>query len=284
MTEDDRIHKEPLLAYVKGMQAGRQEAEERARKQILLQTPQNLLMGTKEGKAWLEKNPIAQLANDIAHYYFDLARIVARATTSTESIRRNAEESVLSCARAWILPPEDNPKVRLKVFLGYFVQAVEDHYRRPREVYTAPIREEDLPRDPEQAEYRRREIEWRLNHILIPGLAHHAAKTTINWFCRLYPEERGKIDPRLLATAIETFGLDHGRPGRRPKGTKGKYHILTEALKRTSFVSSLGDLEGPIRRAIKEDAKRREEKRKAAAERDEEWLPPENPPDPDEEW
>ena len=274
-----------LTARIEGFQQGRQEAEAKARKQILLQTPQNLLMGTKEGTAWLEKNPFAQLANDIAHYYFDLARIVARATTSTESIRRNAEESVLACARAWILPPEDTPQVRLKVFLGYFVQAIEDHYRRPREVYTAPIREEYLPRDPEEAEYRRREIEHRRDQVLLPGLAPHAAKITIEWFCRIYPDERGKIDPRTLADAIETFGLDQGRPGRRPQGTTGKYQILSQALKETSFGSALGELKGPVNRAIKADAKRRNEKRQAAAEStDEEWSPPENPLDPDEEW
>jgi hypothetical protein len=280
MTEDDGIPEEPWRAYVKGIQVGRQEARER----ILLQTPQSLLMRTKQGEAWLEQHPIAQLANDIVHYYFDLARIVARATTSTESMRRNAEESVLACARAWILPPEDTPQVRLRVFLGYFAQAIEDHYRRPREAYTTPLREEHLPKDPEEAESRRREIEQRRDQVLLPGLAPHAAKVTLDWFFRLYPDERGKIDPKALAEAIEAFGLDRGRPGRRPQGTTGKYNLLSKALEKTSFGSALGDLKGPVNRAIRADAKRRNERRQAAAESaNEEWLPPENPLDPDEE-
>lgn len=279
---------ETFIARIEGHREGRQEAEQRAAKEIILRTPQSLLMATKEGMEWLDNNPVARLANDVAHHYFDIAGILARATSSTKSLREWAEQEVLSCARAWMIPPDDTAVNRLRVFLWNFAQTLHQ-YRSAREIYTRPIAEDKLPKDPWLAEARRQEIERRRTNKLLPDLAPNLAEQLARQFLRFYPDERGKIHTESLSKAIEAFGCDTGKAGRKPKAKKGqadgektadgegKFHPLERALKKTSFGRTAAKLEGPVRKAIKAEREHRERRAEAEKKRlSEPWDPPEH--------
>jgi len=261
---------------MKAREAGRREAEEKANKKIILRTPQTLLMGTPEGDAWLDapEQIGARLANDVANYYFMLACILGGAKSSTKSDKKWAAKEVLQCARSWVLPLADTKANRLTVFLGSFVRAVQN-YKSTRAIWTAPIDEQNLPKDPTEAERRREWLQHRRDHKLLPTLAPNLAKQAEQEFLRLYPEERGKIDVAKLAEAIAAFGLDDKRPGRKPRGQTGKYDTLAEAIRGASFASDGSGLGSALRRATERDEKRREQVRAAEKARlSESWEPP----------
>ena len=271
-----QAHDVDLISYVKGLSKGRQEAEKKARKEIVLRTPQDLLARTSEGAAWLDapEQIATRLANDVVNYYFMLTCILGGAKGSTKSDKKWAAKEVLQCARSWVLPPADTKANRLTVFLGSFVRAVQN-YKNTHAIWTAPIEEQNLPKDPTEAERRREWLQHRRDHELLPTLAPNLAKQAEQEFLRLYPEERGKIDVEKLAEAIEAFGLDTKRPGRKPRGRTGKYDTLAEAIRGASFALDGSGLGSAIRRATERDDKRREQVRAAEKARlSEPWEPP----------
>jgi len=265
-----------LISYVKGLSNGRQEAEKKARNEIILRTPQGMMMGTPEGDAWLNapEHVAARRAHDVVSYYFMLACILGKAKGSTKSDREWAAMEVLQCTRSWALPPTDTATNRLTVFLASFVRTFRQ-YESTRAIWTSNIEEEYLPKDPRQAELRRQEIQHRRDHELLPKLAPDLAQQAEQEFLRLYPDERDKIDVAKLAEAVEAFGLDGKRPGRKPKGKTSKYDLLAEAIRGTSFASEGMSLKAAIRQATKREDERRERTRVSEKSRlSETWEPP----------
>ena len=223
---DEKLSHERLLAYTEGYADGRREAEEKARQEAVLRTPQDLVATTEEGHAWLEapEQAAAFEANQLVARFFHIACALMDDELPAE-LRKAFGAQVFDTRRRLAISLADSPEQRRDVFLAEFSEQVR-RCKRAVAIFQAGISKEAPSKTPEKDERCRR---------LIDDSYERTAGIIKAYFSRTYPDDSARLSLENLTPAVRSGVSATGKQGRRKDDDRGLYQHLSEAIASTSF-------------------------------------------------